>query len=366
MKRGQKVEVVKVGDASSDTEFPKFPSRTPYGKLIGKRGVIRCENAGHIGSWVVRFEDFSEHALPEEYLVAIEEPSNARGPYDVDYPLPDPGDPPSDQKEMVRQIMEEGLFQPGDFTSWIWERTLLTGDPRWFLETSPLPDLPYSAILLVTESVVNAETDPEKALVLLWRYRGRKKETMRSFEAYVLEGPLGKSKPSSVPSGRSLLYRERDELRHRLTAALEVLDAIYRAHTPGKGCAPGCACTLEEDEDCDCGYQEAADDVAAYAHEVHEALSYEAPQEPPALGWTWTDTPLVSVADNGVCVVQEESGMWAIEYRCLLLVACLPTRTAGRRCAEKMGMEAIQKQCEESLRTLMGNDGSNSSSTGEA
>jgi hypothetical protein len=247
MKRGQKVEVVKVGDASSDTEFPKFPSRTPYGKLIGKRGVIRCENAGHIGSWVVRFEDFSEHALPEEYLVAIEED------------------------------------QPPSASSWL-----------------------------------------------------------------------------------SALYRERDELRHRLTGALDALDAIYRAHTPGKGCAPGCACTLEEDEDCDCGVQEAADDVADYAHGVHAALVRETPQEPPALGWTWTDTPLVSVADNGVCIVQEESGLWAIEYRCLLLVACIPTRTAGRRCAEKMGMEAIQKQCEESLRVLMGNDGSKPDSTGEA
>jgi hypothetical protein len=46
------------------------------------------------------------------------------------------------------------------------------------------------------------------------------------------------------------------------------LDAIARAHSPSQGCTPECLCVNVEDEDCDCGYVEAADDVGEYARAV--------------------------------------------------------------------------------------------------
>jgi hypothetical protein len=272
------------------------------------------------------------------------------GLYDVDYPLPDLSDPPSDRKEMVRQIMEEGLFQPVDFTSWIWERTLLTGDPQWFLETSPLPDLPLSAILLVAESAVNAETDPEKALVLLWRYRGRKKETMRALEK--IEKGFGPSTPLQEGKSRTSteivrLTRRCDDLMGWLDRALQALDAIHRAHTSGGCCDPACACCLEEDEDCDCGYCDASEDVAAYAGNVRETLLHERLQEPRKLTWVWTDGTCGSQADNGVRVKGKDTKGWSVLYGNCLIVAFATTRTAAKLCAEEMGFKEIWKKSRE-------------------
>ena len=51
------------------------------------------------------------------------------------------------------------------------------------------------------------------------------------------------------------------------------LDAIRRAYDPAEGCLPNCACMQTDgDDDCDCGYCEATDDLLDF---VKDALSPE-------------------------------------------------------------------------------------------
>lgn len=48
----------------------------------------------------------------------------------------------------------------------------------------------------------------------------------------------------------------------------QALDAIRRAYDPKGGCTAECATCNVEDADCDCGYVEASDDVAAFVAET--------------------------------------------------------------------------------------------------
>jgi len=102
--------------------------------------------------------------------------------YVVTYAIPDLSEPPFDEIGMVRQIMEEALFDASDFTGWTWKRIDLAG-PAWELTLLPVVNPRQPRRLAVLEKAVVAEEDPDKALILAWRYRGRKKETMRGFEA---------------------------------------------------------------------------------------------------------------------------------------------------------------------------------------
>lgn len=101
--------------------------------------------------------------------------------YTFDYPLPDPGTPPPTTHELVRQIAVEGLMDTSPFTGWTWEQKVLGGSPVWVLVL--LPNGTRRRTFAVLEQAVVAEDDPDKALVLAWRYRGRKKETMRALAA---------------------------------------------------------------------------------------------------------------------------------------------------------------------------------------
>lgn len=107
------------------------------------------------------------------------------GPYAVSYDLPDVTPYPVMVTDIVRAIMEEGLFHPGDFTRHEWKRVPFAGGDCWQLTTFPWPDPSHPQRLLIALDVVNAEMDPDKALILAWRWRGQKKATMRSLAEIV-------------------------------------------------------------------------------------------------------------------------------------------------------------------------------------
>lgn len=117
------------------------------------------------------------------WLAVIEMTDPAPSRYDADYPIPDPGTPPSSNRELVEQLASESLMVITVLEGWTWERQKLGGKWIWLLTLLPRIFRSRPRSFAVCEKVVAQEKDPDTALLLAWRYRGRKKETMRAFAA---------------------------------------------------------------------------------------------------------------------------------------------------------------------------------------
>lgn len=101
------------------------------------------------------------------------------------YPIPDPADPPDSPRQMVYEIMREAGFKNLDFEAWTWVHEGFPSpmsDPAWTLTLLPESDPTRPRTFLILGKAVVAEADPDKALVLAWRYRGRKKETLAALD----------------------------------------------------------------------------------------------------------------------------------------------------------------------------------------
>ena len=65
-------------------------------------------------------------------------------------------------------------------------------------------------------------------------------------------------------------------MQETIDALISALDAIARANDPLGGCSDDCASVNIEDEDCDCGYSAACDDVAGFARDVIKSANVQA------------------------------------------------------------------------------------------
>ena len=65
-------------------------------------------------------------------------------------------------------------------------------------------------------------------------------------------------------------------MQETIDALISALDAIARANESTGECSQECASVNIEDEDCDCGYMGAADDVAAFARDAIKRANVQA------------------------------------------------------------------------------------------